>query len=185
MTTLTDIRLKAIVASLVEKMQDRQGWCGETHIQKTAYFLKGLMGVPLDYDFIIYKHGPYSFDLHDDLMAMKATRFVKTEARSPYYGPSFRQGELIEVLTSRFPKTLKKYEQQIEFVAKELSNKNVRELERLGTALFITAQKSEASVEKRARLVNRLKPHVTVAQARTAVIDVDGLRKKAENKGLL
>ena len=81
MTTLNDLQLKAVVTSLVEKMQDRDGWCGETHIQKTAYFLKGLMCVPLGYDFIVYKHGPYSFDLHDDLMAMKANRFLKTETR--------------------------------------------------------------------------------------------------------
>lgn len=185
MTTLTDIRLKAVVASLVEKMQDRHGWCGETHIQKTAYFLKGLMGVPLGYDFIIYKHGPYSFDLRDDLMAMKATRFVKTESRSPYYGPSFRQGELSEVLTGRFPKTLKNYERQIEFIAEELSDKDVRQLERLGTALFITSRESEASIEERARMLKELKPHVPINAAREAVEEVDELKAKAEEQDLL
>ena len=149
MTDLTDIRLKAVVASLVESMENRDGWCGETHIQKTAFFLKRLMNVPLDYDFVIYKHGPYSFDLHADLMAMKANQFLMTESRLPYYGPSFRQGKLSEVLISRFPKTLRKLERQIAFVAEELGGKNVRELERLGTALFITSIEPDASCQGR------------------------------------
>jgi uncharacterized protein YwgA len=185
MTNLADIRLKAVVASLVENMQDRHGWCGETHIQKTAYFLKGLMGVPLNYNFVIYKHGPYSFDLHDDLMAMKANRFLRTEYRSPYYGPSFKQGELKDVLTRRFPKTLKKYQRQIEFIAEELSEKNVRQLERLGTALFITERHPDSSVGERSRLVNELKPHVPVNAAREAVEAVDELKAKVEEQDLL
>ena len=185
MTNLTDIRLKAMVASLIENMEDRDGWCGEAHIQKTAYFLKELMGVPMNYDFIIYKHGPYSFDLHDDLMAMKANRFLKTESRSRYYGPSFMQGELVDVLTRRFSKTLQKYERQMEFIAAELSDKNVRQLERLGTALFITSKESEASVEERARLVKDLKPHVPINAAREAVEKVDELKAKADGQGLL
>ena len=85
MSDLTGLRLRAVVTRLVEKMQDRDGWCGETHIQKTAYFLQGLVSVPLDYEFIIYKHGPYSFDLHDDLMAMRANKFLKAEARPPLW----------------------------------------------------------------------------------------------------
>ena len=184
MTTLNDLQLKAVVTSLVEKMQDRDGWCGETHIQKTAYFLKGLMCIPLGYDFIVYKHGPYSFDLHDDLMAMKANRFLKTETRHPY-GPSFKPGELSHVLTSRFPKTLAQFEPQIEFISEELSNKNVRELERLGTALFITEKEPEASVDERARSVNNLKPHVTLGIAIKAVTEVDALKERAKEERLL
>ena len=184
MTDLTDIKLKAVVATLVENMQDRDGWCGETHIQKTAYFLKGMMGVPMDYDFIIYKHGPYSFDLHDDLMAMKANRFLKTESRYPY-GPSLKQGELSNVLTSRFPKTLDRFQQHIQFIAKELSSKNVRQLERLGTALFITERNPDSSAGERASLVNELKPHVPIHMAREAVEEVDALKAKADKQGLL
>ena len=185
MTDLKGIRLKAVVASLVEKMQDRDGWCGETHIQKTAYFLQALVGVPLSYEFIIYKHGPYSFDLHDDLMAMKANRFLKTEARRPY-GPSYGIGDLSKVVTDRYPKTLREFNQHIEFVADELGSKGVKELERLGTALFVTNQNANGlGVNERARLVSKRKPHINIDQARMAVRTVDELRKKAESKSLL
>lgn len=185
MTELKGIRLKAVVASLVEKMQDRDGWCGETHIQKTAYFLQALVGVPLNYEFIIYKHGPYSFDLHDDLMAMKANRFLKTEARRPY-GPSFRVGDLSEVITDRYPKTLGKFDKHIEFVASELGSKGVKELERLGTALFVTNENpSGLGVNERARLVNSRKPHISLNQARIAVNMVEELRRQAKNKSLI
>ena len=42
-------RLKryAIVLSLIEQLRERGGWCGETHIQKTTYFLQNLLKVPL------------------------------------------------------------------------------------------------------------------------------------------
>ena len=184
MTGLKGIRLRAVVARLVEKMQDRDGWCGETHIQKTAYFLQGLVDVPLDYEFIIYKHGPYSFDLHDDLTAMKANGFLKTEARRPY-GPSFRAGDLSEVITDRYPKTLKQFDKHIEFVAEELGTKGVKELERLGTALFITNECPDGlDVGERARLVNKRKPHISLNQAQIAVRAVDELRRKAKSKSL-
>ncbi|MCY4578041.1 MAG: hypothetical protein OXD31_03245 [Chloroflexi bacterium] len=184
MTDLNGLKLRAVVARLVEKMQDRDGWCGETHIQKTAYFLRDLVGVPLDYEFIIYKHGPYSFDLHDDLMAMKASRFLKTEARRPY-GPSFRKGDLSEVITDRFPKTLGQFDRHIDFIAEELSSKGVKELERLGTALFVTNERPDVQdVGERARLVIRRKPHISLNQALVAVRTIDGLCKKAENRSL-
>ena len=176
---MDDIKSQAIIAKLVGKMQERGGWCGETHIQKTAYFLKALMEVPIDPEFIIYKHGPYSFDLHDDLMAMKANRFLKTEARAQY-GSSFMLGEFSNSLTRIFPKTLRKYDTHIEFVADELAKKNVGQLERLGTALFITTQGSRKSVDERAKALTDLKPHVPLQAARKAVIDVDAISKRAQ-----
>lgn len=185
MTDLNGLRIRAVVAKLVEKMQDRDGWCGETHIQKTAYFLQALVCVPLDYEFIIYKHGPYSFDLHDDLMAMKANRFLKTEARRPY-GPSFRIGDLSEVITERYPKTLEQYDKHIEFVADALGSKGVKELERLGTALFVSNEMPDLrDVGERARLVNKRKPHVSLDQAQKAVTMVDELRRQAKDHSLI
>ena len=55
----------AVLLSLVGEMINKGSWCGETHIQKAAYFLQVLLEVPLEFDFILYKHGPFSFDLSD------------------------------------------------------------------------------------------------------------------------
>lgn len=185
MEDITGLPLKAVVTKLVDEMSQQGGWCGETHIQKTAYFLQGLLGVPLGYDFVIYKHGPYSFDLHDDLAIMKANRFLKSEAQYPY-GPSFRKGDLGQVVTDRFPKTLGKFDRQIKFVAKKIGNKDkgVVELERLGTALFVTKTMNIDGVGSRASEMVRLKPHISIADARQAVESVDELIRRASEKGL-
>ena len=47
-----------IVAKLVETMRSDNSWAGETHIQKTMFFLKNVLKVPTLYDFVLYMHGP-------------------------------------------------------------------------------------------------------------------------------
>lgn len=187
MTELKDLRLNAVVIKLVNEMAENRSWCGETHIQKTAYFLQGLLKVPLAYEFVMYKHGPYSFELHGDLAGMRANRFLKTVPRDPY-GASFEQGDIGSVVTDRFPKTLYSLDQKIKFAAKELSRKGVAELERLATALFVTMNDPkgwELTAIERARLVHTLKPHVSLGAARAAVQDVDDLRSKAKGQNLI
>ena len=55
-----------VVCLLVEEMRRQGSWSGETHLQKGTYLLKHLVGVPLQYKFTLYKHGPFSFQLRDD-----------------------------------------------------------------------------------------------------------------------
>ena len=187
MTELKGLRLNAVVIKLVNEMAANDSWCGETHIQKTAYFLRGLLEVPLAYEFVMYKHGPYSFELHDDLAGMRAKRFLKTIPQAPY-GASFEQGDIGSVVTNRFPKTLKQLDRKIKFAAKELSGKRVAELERFATALFVTTNNPEGwelTEDARARLVHELKPHVPLGAARAAVHGVDDLREKAQELNLI
>ncbi|MCL6557372.1 MAG: hypothetical protein K6U74_00970, partial [Firmicutes bacterium] len=66
---LPSLKRKALLLSLVKAMESQGSWCGETHIQKCSYFLQAMLGVPLGFEFILYKHGPFSFDLRDELTA--------------------------------------------------------------------------------------------------------------------
>ncbi len=187
MTELKGLRLNAVVIKLVNEMAANRSWCGETHIQKTAYFLHGLLGVPLAYEFVMYKHGPYSFDLHDDLAGMRAKRFLKTVPQDPY-GASFEQGDIGSVVTKRFPKTLKQLDRKIKFASKELSRKGVAELERFATALYVTLNEPngwDLTPSERARIVYTLKPHVSPEAAHIAVQGVDALREKAKEQNLI
>lgn len=187
MKKLNGLRLNAVVINLVNEMEENGSWCGETHIQKTAYFLQALLEVPLAYEFIIYKHGPYSFELHGDLAEMRANRFIKTVPRDPY-GPSFRQGDIGNAVTRRFPKTLKRLDQKIKFAAEELSDKGVAKLERFATALYVTLNEPngwELTTSERSRLVYTLKPHVSPEAALIAVQGVDDLRAKAQQQNLI
>jgi len=168
------LKRRAVVLEMMERMNGYGSWSGETHVQKCLYFLQELVGVPTGFRYILYKHGPFSFDLRDELTAMRADGLVEVYLKSPNYGPSLRPGPRAKDVMDLFPKTVKKYREQTDFVARWLSPKNVSELERLATALYVTReQPSGSSPEKRAKLLNQLKPHVSVEDALSAVRDVD------------
>ncbi|GIW90161.1 MAG: hypothetical protein KatS3mg109_0593 [Pirellulaceae bacterium] len=172
---------QAVLIRLIEKLREQESWCGETHVQKAMYIWKEMLGVDVDFDFLLYKHGPFSFDLRDELTAMRADGLLKLKFQDPGYGPSIVPGEAAESLKRRFPKTLKRYEHQIEFIAKKFGEKTVTELERLATALYVTKKLGpQADVSTRAQRIHALKPHVSFDQAERAVRTVDEWRKEAQ-----
>lgn len=163
------LKRSAIVLSLIERLREKGGWCGETHIQKTTYFLQKLLKVPLGFNFILYKHGPYSFDLSDELMAMRADMLIQLKSQQPY-GPSIVPGPTSEQLKRLFPKTLKKYESEVYFIASQLANYGVADLERIATAFFI-ANESDMLIttQQMATKINKIKPHISTEQALKAL----------------
>ena len=176
-------RLKraALLTSLIRKMRDHGSWCGETHIQKAAYFLEDLFMVPMDFGFILYRHGPFSFDLRDELTSMRADDLLEIEPQAPPYGPRIAPTERSEHFKRLFPKTLRKYNNYLEFVADKIGDKGVTELEQLATALYVTKRKKpEASVTERAEELSRLKPHISFEAAQKAIEDVDHMIEEAK-----
>lgn len=176
---------RVVLLSLVNAMEAYGSWCGETHVQKCCYFLQAMLGVPLGFDFILYKHGPFSFDLRDELTAMRGDALLAIRVRDTSYGPSLTLGPNHQVLSRRFAGQVSVYDRQIDFVVQHLSLKGVAELERLGTALFITREERGLSARERAKRVNELKPHVTLEQALAAVRTVDSLLDEATREGLI
>ena len=172
----------AVLLSLVEKLHDNDSWCGETHIQKSTYFLQNLLRVPLELDFILYKHGPYSFELSDEITAMLADNILQVKLRPNPYGPSLLSGaEGSELIKESFPKTIKKYDSQTAFVAEKLGRERVASLERLATALYVTREEGKDDVKVRVARICELKPHISEEQAHVAVKQVDDIRKEAAN----
>ncbi len=163
-----------VLVELAERLSASGSWCGETHMQKAVFFLQQLLRVPLGFTFILYKHGPFSFDLRDELTGLRADDVFTLEARPAPYGPRLLATQLAVDLKSKFKRTRKQYAEQVEFVARKLGNKRVTELERLGTALFVTAQCSQdSSVAHRAEMIANLKRHISLGSARQAVGVID------------
>ncbi len=176
------LRRAAVLTRLIKELRDQGSWCGETHVQKAAYFLRQLMKVPLDLDFILYKHGPFSFDLRDELTALRADGLIGLEPQWPY-GPQIVLTDRSEYIQGLFRDTLKKYAGCISFVAKKLGGKDVSELERLATALFVSGHaQADASIEERAEEITRLKPHISLETAMNAVKDVDRISEEARTR---
>jgi hypothetical protein len=173
--------MRAILIDLVNELEASGSWSGETHIQKCTFFLQEAFGVPLGLDFVMYKHGPFSFELRDLLAEMRAQELLRTEPHPPYR-ESIRAGKRAPDLTKLFGESVKKYRAKSKFVAKRIapSGTGVTELERLGTALFVINESPEKgdSAELANRLVE-LKPHVQYAAAVSSIEKVQGWLREA------
>jgi uncharacterized protein YwgA len=170
----------ALLTLLNREMLRKGSWCGETHIQKAVFFLQEMLGVDMGYEFILYRHGPYSFELHDELVSMQADQLLELAVRQPGYGPTYVPTKFSENFLERFPKTTSRYLGQVQFVAEEMGDKGVAELEKLATAFFIADRELAIDPEDRAQRLVELKPHVAIPEARSATEQVDRLAIKSQ-----
>jgi uncharacterized protein YwgA len=175
----------AILTELADRLRREGSWCGHTHMQKATYFLQDLLGVPTGFDFILYKHGPYSFDLSEELTALRADYLIEFDHRAPDYGPGLVPTQTSVELRGRYPVTLAKYAREIEFIARIFGSKGVAELERLATALYVTRELVGAfGPDTRVDRLRQLKPHVSPADALAAVQEFDRIAAEAKTVAL-
>ena len=170
----------ALLTALAENLRKKGSWCGETHLQKATYFLQELQKVPVGFDFILYKHGPFSFELRDELTAMRSDGLFDLHQQWPY-GPTLIPTEKSKRFRQQYSKTLEKYKRQLNFVSDQLGKQNVSELEKLATALYIRIEASSKSENQRAKYLHSLKPHVSLDDSLEAVKTVDGIVKLAKS----
>ncbi|MFA7462987.1 MAG: hypothetical protein WCY59_07585 [Anaerovoracaceae bacterium] len=171
----------AIIVSLIEALKAKDSWCGETNVQKACFFLQELADVPLALEFVLYKYGPYSFELTDELTSMRADGFLALRVRDPRYGPCYVPGELAGPLRERYPKTIARYANEVECVAQWLGDKGVADLERVATALYIRKKASDTDEDERARRIHDLKPHISISDARAAIREVEEMFAEVEH----
>jgi len=182
---MTPSRVSLLLAVLTDKMRAHDSWAGETHLQKAVYFLQTMLGVPTGFKFTLYKYGPFSFDLRDKLSEMRGSGQLELLVQPAPYGPQLDIGPGADQLRKRFPKTLRSYDAQLEYIATRLGGLGVGALERVATALLVTAEAPEATVEERAEQLHAYKPHVNLDAARRAVEQVDEMLEEAAERGLM
>ncbi|MBN8987582.1 MAG: hypothetical protein J0H42_05030 [Rhizobiales bacterium] len=158
---MTTSREMVLIGGVVDRLTRAGSWCGETHIQKTAYMTKALKNVPFESEFILYKHGPYSFDLNKSLNHMSARSVLSLELRG-HYGPSYRLNEALwgalDRASSNFFSTVF---ESVDDICRRLAKKNVAELERVSTAVFVNTNFSDLSSSDKIKKFVELKPHVS------------------------
>lgn len=175
MSSLRRRERDALVLSLADSLIAAGSWCGETHLQKSVYILQELTGVPLGFDFILYKHGPFSFDLRDALTAMRADYQLRIRANPIPYGPTLVTTETGKKLQERFSSCVEAHRREINFVSAQLGSKKVTDLEQLGTAFYVRKEDESRSLEQVAQRVHELKSHVPLKTAREAAAGIDGI----------
>ena len=171
----------AILTRLAKKLRAKGSWCGETHVQKAVYLLQDMLDGPTDFEFILYKHGPFSFDLRDELTSLRADGLLELELQPAPYGPKLAPTKRSETIQQVFKRTVARSDQKLDFIADRLGSKGVIELERLATALYVTKRKGgDSSVKARASRLREFKPHVSLELATQAIEQVDDMTKDAK-----
>ncbi len=155
---------KSLILVMVKKLIERGSWCGETHIQKGIYFLQEFVNVPMNYDYILYKHGPFSFELRDELTSMRANGLLGQVPRPPY-GSSFTLNDFSNSWINNYQLEASRYFKKIDEVVNILANKKVKQLERLATALYVKKKSTTHDRENMVDEVTTLKPHITKDEA--------------------
>lgn len=164
---------EAVLVGLARRLDEHGSWSGETHIQKATFLLHELTNVPFDFEFILYKHGPFSFELRDELSAMRADRLLERQPQPAPYGPRIIVTDRGRQLEERLAKTMERYGPAIDWIAVQTGQRNVLELERLATALWITRNTDKVGDDERAEELTRIKPHVNRDAALAAVREID------------
>ncbi len=172
--SLTELQKSALIASLVKEYRARNLFCGETHVQKSVYFLQALFEVPLGFEFLLYKYGPFSFDLQSHVAAMRADDMLKV--RPLDYAATFEPGDQVSYLEKNLPKTIERHKKAIDFAVENLGHRGVKQLEPLATALFFAVNEGDQSIDARVTRIRDVKPHIPDEDARSAVKQIDEWR---------
>lgn len=171
---------QALLAAVDQRLAAEGSWCGETHLQKTIYFLQTLLKVPTDFEYILYKFGPFSRELRAELATMRADGFLELVPRPQPYGPTLdvtRSAE--QQLVARWPKTLERYAPALNFAARQLGHLGVADLERLATALWVRQELPDADRDEQAARLNEIKPHLSLTDAADALKQVENMEAQA------
>ncbi len=135
--------------------------------------------MPLGFDFIHYKNGPFSFDLRDELTSLRADDLLTLQPQAIPYGPRLAPTPNAAALATRFPKTVAKYSHAVAFIAERLGGRGVNGLESLATAVYVTRKQPGEGPEGRAAALVELKPHIPSEDALAAVREADALLAEA------
>lgn len=80
----------AWILHAIDLLNKHDSWCGRIHIHKLLYLTHRLLHADLPFSFQLYRFGPYSFDLDNDLRALTSFGIVEQQLRSEAYGPTHR-----------------------------------------------------------------------------------------------
>ncbi len=175
---MNDIVSTVTILSMVKELRDKGSWTGETHIQKAMFFLDKKCKISTDFEFILYKHGPYSFDLHDSLGSLFSVCLVEHEILPPY-GPRIRLTKAGEDFLAEHAEQLGVAKAALCSVAGWFGAKGVAELEKLATALWVCTKTPTQDAEVHAMRVHEIKPHISVEEALEALSTVNALPSPA------
>ena len=157
----------ALILAAVEGLRRHGSRAGKTHVQKSLFLsdASGVLKAP--FNFVLYKHGPNSFDFETELEQMKSYSALNSDTVEGWYGVRLSPG-MNALLVKRVAPLPDETQKAIEFVCRFVGTKGVVELERLATAVWIRTREHIIDPESVALRLRQLKPHVAIHDAEKA-----------------
>ena|SRR5271157_3625752 len=169
-----DYKKASLVLAVIRSLKQHGSWTGKTHVQKSLFLIKTATQIDVPFTFVLFKHGPYSFELETELEQMKSYLAITSEPDPNGYGvvlspgPGSRfideRGGLSDVESSAVGR-----------VCRFVGQRNVSELERIATAAWIRKTERVGDSASVAARLNKLKTHVSIRDAEQADIEVCAL----------
>jgi hypothetical protein len=178
-----EFKRHALILSVIKKLRARGSWTGKTHLQKALALLADTTDITVPFTFVLYKHGPYSFDVEAELEQMRSYAAVDIQPNSDGYGVTIHPGEMASFVREQaaieFAEDL-----ALEWVCDLVGTRTVSDLERIATAAWIRRREGIADTRKVAERLHQLKPHVSVADAEAACSELSAVMAGRHSKGL-
>jgi len=173
------LRMTALVSELLDRIRANNVWAGPVHLQKSMFFLQEMRGVPLDFEFVLYRYGPYSFELQDEIEYIRGSGILKWFFHdSPGYATGLETTEASRNIRDKLPKLMEKYEDDLAFVSENIGPMRSMQLERVSTSFYYLVKGLEGD-EEIAREVCKVKPHIDYPDAVEAVQQVRQFAKQS------
>lgn len=170
----------AVIALAIQAMSVYSERVGRTRIQKFLFLAEHwLQGMPR-HTFEMYRYGPYSFDLDGEMQALRSVGVIQGVANPDGYGMSYSVEEAQVNLARNKggipPSTQKRFDD----LGRWIGQKRVRQLEAIGTAEFITRERTSPSDEEVILRVLTIKPHLERNEVQEAVKELNEMRAKLQ-----
>ena len=81
-----DYKKASLVLAVIRSLKQHGSWTGKTHVQKSLFLIKTATQIDVPFTFVLFKHGPYSFELETELEQMKSYLAITSEPDPNGYG---------------------------------------------------------------------------------------------------
>jgi len=161
-----EFKKHAVILAVIEHLRANGSWTGKTHVQKSLFLINETSNPRIPFDFVLYKHGPYSFDVETELEQMKSYAAVKAEPVSGY-GVVLKPDMNAE-LVKQMAKLTDNEARHIADVCRFVGGMGVTDLEKVATSAWVRNRENIVDPKQVALRVNELKPHISLEEASNA-----------------
>lgn len=161
---------ESLVLEITKQLNRVGSWTGRTHIQKLMFLLKDKAVADVPFDFILHYYGPYSREVDQTIQFLLGVDALVATFPMPGYGAKYSVGSNVG-LVRQIDKP--EIQSQIDELVRMFGEMGVKDLERLSTTLFLARQ--GVTADELPDTLQRVKPHITSAEAISAISDLHRL----------